>query len=167
MADPEKPGLEPRARFGGSCACRRITYTCSSLPHAGKTTACHCVSCRKLSGGPYQAYTRVTSKDVTFLDNEQHLRYEGLPKDDIGGIVFVRLSASGERAYCAACYSPLAMRFRHEPEFTSLTLGSVDEDSILDAKCRAALGLAAHIFTTQMAWWNTSEAGLPHHDRFP
>lgn len=166
MTDTERSEPQPVTQFGGSCACRRMTYVCTTRPKAHKTTACHCVNCRKLSGGPYQAYLQVPSKSILLFDNEQHLRYEGLPKDNIGGIVFVCLSATGERAYCASCYSPLAMRFKHEPEVTSLTLGSVDEKSIVDSACKSALNLKAHIFISQKAWWCEVEDDLPVHERF-
>lgn len=166
MTDPEKADTQPETQLRGSCACGRLTYACSSLPAANDTTACHCVNCRKLSGGPYQAYADVASKSVTFFDNEEHLRYEGLPKDNMGGIVFVRLSAAGERAYCGSCYSPLAMRYKNEPGVTGLTLGSVDEGSIVDSRVRSALSLKAHIFTSQKAWWFELKDGIPVHERF-
>lgn len=164
MSDPEKADVQSKIQFRGSCACSRITYACASSPV--DTTACHCINCRKLSGGPFQAYADVASKTVTFFDNKEHLRYEGLPKDNIGGIVFVRLSTQGERAYCASCYSALAMRYKHEPEITGLTLGTVDESSIVEASVRSALCLKAHIFTSQKAWWFEVKDGLPACERF-
>jgi hypothetical protein len=107
MSTEEKPNNEP-VYFGGSCACGRITYESRSFPESSNT--CHCVTCRKLSGAAYQAFPDVKSKQVTFYDNKETLRYEGLPVDSIGGIAFVRFSKVGERAFCVDCHTPLAMR---------------------------------------------------------
>ena len=127
----------------------------------------HCVTCRKLSGGPYQAFADVESKSVTFYDNKEHLRYEGLPKDDIGGITFLRLSAVAERAFCAACHTPLAMRYRHHPELIGVTLGTVDNESVSEQKVKDALRPTGHIFVSQKAWWvDVEKDGIPVYDRF-
>ncbi|KAI5367927.1 Putative Mss4-like superfamily protein [Septoria linicola] len=119
-----------------------------------------------LSGGPYQAFAGVKSQDVTFFDNQEKLRYEGLPRDTIGGIVFLRFSKVGERAFCSSCYTPLAMRYKHEAEIVALALGAIDEES-LTAEVKDAFRLAAHIFAGQKAWWvDIEQDGLPKHDRF-
>ena len=121
----------------------------------------------RLGGGPFQAFLDVVSKEVTFYDNKEHLRYEGLPKDSIGGITFLRLSKVGERAFCVDCYSPLAMRYYHEYETIGLTLATVDEETIKDEKVKEALKPVAHIFTSQNPWWYDSKMdGLPNHERF-
>jgi hypothetical protein len=166
MAETEKADACPEIHFKGSCACGRLTYACERIPTANATTACHCVTCRKLSGGPYQAYTDVTSKSITFFDNEERLQHQGLPEDSIGCIVFLRLSPAGERAYCAFCHSPLAMRYKHDPEVIGLTLGSVDESSIVSENVKNALRVKAHIFASQKAWWFDLKDGLPAHERF-
>lgn len=153
MSDPEKVPAKPQSPilFGGSCACGRITYTSTSFPQSPQM--CHCVTCRKLSGASYQAFPDVTSKDVTFYDQKESLRYEGLPKDSIGGITFLRFSKVGERAFCKDCYSPLAMRYRHDPEVIGITLGTVDEGTIRDEEVRKALKPVSHIFVSQAPWW--------------
>ena len=152
--------------FKGSCACGRISYECTSTPSA--VQSCHCVTCRKLSGGPYQSFADVENQGVTFYDNKEHLRYEGLPKDDIGGITFLRFSQLGERAFCAQCHSPLAMRYKHSPDLVGPTLGTVDEDSInKNGHIKDALRPQGHIFTSQKAWWvDVERDGLPMHARF-
>lgn len=80
----EKQTSQTMVYFKGSCACGRITYACYEVPRMA--SACHCVICRKLGGGPFQAFADVGAKSITLYDNKDSLRYEGLPKDDIGGI---------------------------------------------------------------------------------
>lgn len=165
MADAEKTRSQPS--FRGSCACGRLNYQCSSAPRES-TTACHCVTCRKLAGGPYQAFSHVTAESLTYFDQKEHLRYEGLPKDNIGGIVYLRLSKAAERAFCASCYTPLAMRYKHQPGIVAVALGSIDEDSISSSHVKKLLGLDSHIFTSQKAWWmDFAKDDLPKHERFP
>ena len=152
--------------FKGTCACKRMSYECTELPSCVST--CHCITCRTLSGGPYQTYADVHSKSITFYDTAEHLRYEGLPKDSIGGIQFLRLTKLGERAYCVACHTPLAMRYKHEDHVTGLALGTVDEGSFLgNEKTKEALTPQMHIFVSQKVWWvDLSKDALPAHQRF-
>lgn len=152
MAEKESKGQS--ITFGGSCACGRISYTSTDMPK--DSVYCHCVSCRKLSGAAFQCFPDVDSKKITFFDNKEQLRYEGLPKDNIGGIWFLRLSKIGERAQCASCHTPLAMRYGHQPETTGITLGTVDEETIRDDEVREGLRPAKAIFTSQSCWWYVS-----------
>ena len=104
---------------------------------------------------------------MTFYDNIESLRYEGLPKDSIGGITFLRFSKVGERAFCKDCYSQLAMRYKHQPEVVGLTLGTVDEESIRNAEVKEALKPVAHIFVSQAPWWDREfKDGLRTQERF-
>ena len=142
-----------------------MTYECTSFPQTAQF--CYCVTCRKLAGAPFQAFPDVVSKSVTFYDKKEHLRYEGLPKDGIGGITFLRFSKDAERAFCVDCYSPLAMRYKHDYDLIGLTLGTIDEETIHDEKVKEALKPEAHIFTSQNPWWyDISEDGLRSHARF-
>ncbi|KAK3681878.1 hypothetical protein LTR37_020808 [Vermiconidia calcicola] len=163
MADSDNQTKDASVAFGGSCACGRIIYTSTSLPTSSH--ACHCEICRELGGGPFVCYLDVVSKDVTFSDSKEHLHYEGLPKDDFGGISFLRFSKMADRAVCANCHSPLAMRYHHE-EGIGLTLGTVDESTIRDDEVRKALKPMSHIFTSQKTWWFDPNDGLPMHERF-
>ncbi|KAF2485682.1 Mss4-like protein [Neohortaea acidophila] len=158
-------GITSEVLFGGSCACSRITYTSTALPDT--CNVCHCITCQKLSGGPYHCYLQVASKSITFYDHKESLRYIGLPQDSIGGISILRLAKMGERAFCLDCHAPLAMRYRHEEGVFHLTLGSVDDKTIKDDRVRRALEPKTHIFTSQAAWWDGSiKDGLPAHARF-
>ncbi|KAI7194518.1 hypothetical protein KC324_g4900, partial [Hortaea werneckii] len=95
---PQSSVPKAAAAFRGSCACTRITLESTQFPKS--CSACHCIPCQKLSGGPFQAYAETASDALTLYDNVEQLRYQGFPKDDIGGIAYLRLSKLGERAYC-------------------------------------------------------------------
>ena len=165
MADSEKQPQNPTVFFGGCCACGRITYESTSFPKG--PTMCHCVTCRKIGGGPFQCFPDVVSKEVIFYDNKERLRYEGLPKDTIGGITFLRFSKVSERAFCVDCYSQLAMRYKHEYDTIGLTLATVDENTIQDEKVKKALMPVSHIFASQNPWWyDIKMDGLPTRERF-
>jgi hypothetical protein len=159
-------GVTPTVYFKGSCACGRMTYECTEIPPA--IQACHCVTCRKLSGGPYHGYADIKSRSVTFFDNKEQLRYEGLPKDNVGGIDFLRVSKLADRALCLDCHTPLAFRYKHhhDTDGIGITMGSIDEDSILNDEVKQAMKLQKHIFVSQNPWWYEIKDGLPTHDRF-
>ena len=128
---------------------------------------CHCVTCRKISGSAFQAFVDVPSKQAIFYDTKDSLRYEGLPKDDVGGIAFLRLMPGAERAFCKDCHSELAMQYSHDPGSLGVTLGTIDEHTIRDDKIKAALKPKSHIFASQNPWWfDITMDGLPLRDRF-
>lgn len=163
----EKSSSAPEVQFRGSCACGRLTYTSTSPPTEGSSTACHCVTCRKISGGPCQAFIHVNSENLTYFDNQRQQRYEGLPEDDTSGIVFHRLSTAGERAFCESCSTSLAMRYKHQPQKVGVTLGTIDEDSIASPIVKDLLKLDQHIFISQkVPWLNIDNDGVPKYARF-
>ncbi|KAK6398679.1 hypothetical protein LTR65_000231 [Meristemomyces frigidus] len=114
-----------------------------------------------------QTQRRIVSSSLTFYDNQENLRHEGLPQDDFGGITFLRLSKVAERAFCASCHAPLVMHYLHMGDGMDLTLGSVDEASLKDDEAKEAFKLKQHIFVSQKAWWyDVEKDGIPVHDRF-
>ena len=152
--------------FGGSCACGRISYTSSVPPFA--FSACHCVTCRKLSGGPFQSFPTMPADKIAFQDSKANTNFQGLPKESTHGIKILRLSTFADRGFCSDCNTPLTMRYAHEPEVHSVTLGSVDEETIRDEEVRKALEPTSHIFCSQRAWWckGIGKDGLKTTERF-
>lgn len=114
-----------------------------------------------------KCFPDITSSKLILYDNKETLRYEGLPKDDIGGIQFLRLSSFAERAFCVDCHTPLGMRYRHDPETTGIPLGCVDEGTIASEEVRKGLAPARHIFWSQKVWWFEGNDGLRRFERFP
>lgn len=126
-------------------------------------------SCRKLSGGPFQAFADVTSNSLTFFDTKEDRRYEGVPKENMGGggiITTLHFSKVSDRAFCSSCYTPLWMRYEHKAGVVALALGAIDEGSMTN-EARDAFRLSAHIFVSQKAWWcDVERDGVPLYDRF-
>lgn len=137
--------------FTGSCACGRITYKCSNAPMA--CSACHCVTCRKLSGAAYQTFATVKANEITYHDGKDDVTLSSLPTDSFHGIEIFRYVKSSDRAFCVDCHTPLAMRYMHAPHAHSITLGSVDEESAKDDHVRDKLRPERHIFVTQKVPW--------------
>ena len=57
------------------------------------------------------------------------------------------------------------MRYRHQPGLIGVTLGTIDEESILNDEVRKALEPKSHIFTSQKVWW-CDTSNLPERERF-
>lgn len=152
--------------YKGSCACQRMKYEGTALPKGAQN--CHCVTCQKLSGGPYQSFADFEASSIAFSDTKKSVRYDVLPQDTTDGITFLRFQKGAERAFCADCWSPLAMRYMHDYDTVGLTLGTIDEATILDQEVREALKPRSQIFVSQQAGYcDMSKDDLPRHERFP
>lgn len=104
---------------------------------------------------------------VTYYDHQESLRYEGLPRESLGGIQHLTLSDAAQRAYCVSCHTPLAMRYRNRMETMWICLGSVDEASLGGEEVRQALEVQQHIFVSQKVWWCRIDGdGVPRFERF-
>ncbi|TNE90257.1 MAG: GFA family protein [Deltaproteobacteria bacterium] len=92
----------------GGCLCGGIRYTAELRGHA--VGACHCIMCRRWSGGPLMA---IGADDI---------RWQGEPS------VFGS-SDWAERGFCAACGSSLFYRFTagKHAGLTLLAAGSLDD----------------------------------------
>lgn len=152
--------------FRGSCACGRITYKCSSKPIA--CAACHCVTCRKQSGAAFQAFAAIKADTIVFHDRKDDITIGSLPETSKCGIEVLARSNIAERFFCADCHTPFGMRYKHRNDAHSITLGSVDEETIRDAEVKKALEPEVHIFCTQMTWWckGVAKDERPHFERF-
>lgn len=139
--------------FSGSCACQRITYTTTSGSKKQEgSTICHCKTCQKLSGAPFQVYIGLESKSIIWLDITEHLRYEGLPLDSLGGLKLIRLTDIADRVCCATCGSWLAMRYKAQEDTTHITLGSIDIEAVSQS-ARSQLITKEEIYLDHKAEW--------------
>lgn len=168
MSSSEKSSSIHTVHFRGSCACDRISYDCTSLLGKDGSTVCHCVTCQKPSGGPFQAFTSAPSKQVMWYDKIAKLRYEGLPTDTLGGIKLLRLSDIADRAACLSCGSWLAMRYHRRCDQTYLTLGCVDQQSVATEDVAARLKAGEEIFChAKVRWIGLDGNDRRHLDRLP
>ena len=92
-----------------TCACGAVTGT--ATPTSDISGVCHCVTCRKWSGG---AYMGVSCKDVSFDDDSK---------------LSVWLSSDcGQRVFCADCGSTLMWQMR-DGSHSSVSLQLFDDPS--------------------------------------
>ncbi|KAJ5702467.1 hypothetical protein N7488_010015 [Penicillium malachiteum] len=112
----------------GSCACQYIKYTSSTAP--SKLVNCHCTTCRKQSGAPYQAFLHFPVKSI---------KWEVEP-------TAWRSSETASRTFCPRCGSTLSMSLDAFPDFVGIVAGTIDDDTIVPAA-------SAHIFLEDKASW--------------
>lgn len=97
------------AGYVGGCACGAVRFEVRGEPY--RVGLCHCVTCRKRHGAPFNAFAVFPADQVT------------VKGDDIG--VF-RSSQEGRRFFCRGCGSPVYSRFENSDEI-ELYLGLLDE----------------------------------------
>jgi hypothetical protein len=140
MAD-EKPACS------GSCACGKIEWTSKSLPF--QMSFCHCVSCRKASGGPFQAFLDFKTDEVMIVAALGAKLQE------------VELSKNAKRGFCSNCGSSLTFVYRAEPEVTGIGAGSLDEKSVVGGPEAFAKVKRKHIFVKdRVSWYAIPDDGV-------
>lgn len=136
----------PSDLITGSCACSYITYTASQPPLS--VTNCHCTTCRKQSGAPYQSWATFAPGCLTWDKNK-------LPS-------FRRSSDVAIRGFCPKCGSSVCMKYDYEPEIQGVTTGTIDNEH--QAKIPKA---SCHLFLQEkVAWFDLPEDGAERWDRF-
>jgi hypothetical protein len=134
--DPHMDDAQPRAT--GRCLCGAVSYEVRGLLR--DVVLCHCVECRRWSGTGAGAFTSAADTDLVVTGDA--LRWIESP-DSI---------RDARRGFCAACGTSI---FWKAPalERTGIAAGTLDEPS--------GLGLAAHIYTHQLADWDEIADDLP------
>lgn len=176
--------------FAGSCFCKAVTYTSTALPD--EICNCHCLTCRKLSGGPFLPFAVLPIKNITFIlaantannastttgaSPSQHTERQELHATDLptspktmNALHIFAFSTKALRASCTLCHSPIAMWYGTNPQSISVTVGTIDEHSFEAGREEAAKVLRAReeIFWGEKAcWWDREEtAGLERSERF-
>jgi hypothetical protein len=114
----------------GTCLCGGVRF--SVAQPFERVTACHCESCKKISGGVGTASGRARTADVRVLDGRDLIRTyqpdEGLAK-----------------AFCSVCGTNLFGGGWPDSEYTSVRLSALDEPF------EGSLG--SHIFVRSVAPW--------------
>lgn len=135
------------ALISGSCACGKLEWTSKALPTA--ICFCHCVWCRKASGGPFQAFLDFETDDVMIVAS-------------IGSkLSEVELSKNAKRGFCSNCGSSLTMQYNVEPQFIGMCEGSLDENSVVGGM-KALDGInKKHIFVKdKVGWYDIPDDGV-------
>jgi len=140
---PDKPIL-----LTGSCQCGAVTYTSTHLPT--HFTSCHCSTCRKLSGAPFLTFGDFPIESISFTGT--------LPKRKTYSDVAVR-------SHCPECGSPIGMQYNCEPEWMSITAGTIDEKSVSGG----LPGIQQNIFLEEGAGWYKlpEDNKVGKHETFP
>ena len=130
----------------GSCSCKRVRYTSTALP--SRIVNCHCVECRKASGGPYQPWIRLEVKDIT---------WEGSPPK------LIKTSQVAARSFCDNCGCPMSIQYDPQPGIVSIPPGSIDDSSVKGTLPKPSM----HVFLKEKAsWFDLPEDGLERWDGF-
>ncbi|KAJ5795030.1 hypothetical protein N7457_001629 [Penicillium paradoxum] len=113
----------------GSCACQYIRYTASNPPTC--LVNCHCTTCRKQAGAPYQSWAFFATDDIKWHVN---------PKER-------RATHTATRSFCPRCGSTLSMILDRDPKNIGIAAGTLDEG-------QAQIPLPSdHIFLSEKASW--------------
>lgn len=128
----------------GSCACSYITYTVANPPLA--MSNCHCTTCRKQSGAPYQSWAICNGSDVTWTSIPPTMRQS---------------SERASRGFCPQCGSSICMMIPGER--IAVTAGTIDEKPGMEIPRPTE-----HIFLAEKAsWFDLPEDQLKRADQFP
>jgi hypothetical protein len=138
------------ALLQGGCRCGSIRFYCTSLPKS--VIFCHCSTCRKLSGAPFQALASLPSSSVIFTSKDT--------------LTSVSHTSFATRAHCSACGTPIYLAQHCEPELLSVVAGAIDEDTIKDGG-RESMRPVKHIFLKEKAaWYDLPDDGLLRYEGF-
>lgn len=120
-------------KYAGRCACNAVTFEFDAEPAFIAT--CHCLDCKKASGGEAATFFGVPETDFSLLS--------GTPK------AFSYVAASGkrlERMFCADCGARLYTRnLESFPGLVFVTIGSLDTPG--------AFAPALEMFTKRRLGW--------------
>ena len=103
--------------FTGNCLCGSISYQSSSKPKLMMN--CHCMDCRKASGGPYLANV--------FID-EKSFKVQGNPKS------FKHTSDKGStmtKYFCENCGSQVFGKNSARPGSVTIRGGTINETDVI------------------------------------
>lgn len=93
----------------GGCLCGNARYSIDV--EGGEVGNCHCTTCRKHSGAPYETYISVKADKFKWLNE---------PKG------YIKTGEGSGRTFCKDCGTPLSFDDDDSPKLASLTVGTID-----------------------------------------
>ncbi|CAG8012224.1 unnamed protein product [Penicillium salamii] len=125
----------------GACACNYISYTTTTTPT--RLVNCHCNTCRKQAGAPYQTWAHFSTDDI---------EWQIKPTER-------RASSTATRSFCPRCGSTVSMALDRIPGLIGLAAGTLNEG---DAPIPRP---SHHIFLAEKAaWFEVPEDGAQKWD---
>ena len=131
--------MSPSETHEGGCLCGAVRYRVSG--EAVARTLCHCVSCRRASGGVSVAWA-VFDRDAVEIEGELR-EYSSSPGIHWGS--------------CAACGSLVAYRRDSRPGHRDITTATLDDP--------AAFPPTVEIWVGEKCAWEVLNPALPHKER--
>lgn len=119
--------------FAGGCRCGGVRYLSTTPPEEAAFR--HCSACRKLSGSAFLPWVECQTSSIKFTA--------------CSTLQTLGLSEVADRTFCSACGTPISMTYKVKPQYTSLTMGSIDRDSV---RCKIP-PVILHIFLKEKASW--------------
>ncbi|KAJ5933806.1 hypothetical protein N7454_006135 [Penicillium verhagenii] len=121
--------------ISGSCACNHVRYTADIPPTA--LVNCHCSTCRKQAGAPYQAFLHFPLSAIKW--QVEPAKWQS--------------SETASRSFCPRCGSTMSMSLHSSPDFIGIVAGTIDDGTIVPPA-------SAHIFLEDKApWYEIPEDG--------
>lgn len=125
----------------GGCLCGAVRYRVTGAPDG--TSLCHCVSCRRSTGGPSLAWVIFPEQSVAITE---------------GTLAEYQSSPGTYRGFCAQCGTSLTYRRDNRPGLFDVTTASLDDPE--------ALPPAKEIWTEERLSWEAANPDLPQFARF-
>ena len=125
------------AEAKGGCLCGEVRYRVTGMPVA--RTLCHCVSCRRATGGVSVAWAVFAKTDFTLLTGEVR-EYSSSPGIHWGS--------------CPNCGSLVTYRRDTRPDHHDITTATLDDPN--------AFPPTAEIWVDEKIAWETLNPALPH-----
>lgn len=98
--------------FTGSCLCRAIQYrTTAGFEMTGN---CHCNTCKKITGGPFESFAVINEVFFEFSRGEEQL-------------VTYPISEKAEKIFCGKCGTPIFNIHTALPGKLIIHIGSLDD----------------------------------------
>ncbi|KAG5298206.1 glutathione-dependent formaldehyde-activating protein superfamily domain-containing protein [Histoplasma ohiense] len=117
----------PPTLLKGSCLCSKTSFTSTKLPLC--LTHCHCIPCRKLSGGPFTTWADFPSNAISWtppaaattapIATSTTSSTSGNPEAPACGNGMPTLRRSSKiatRGFCESCGSTVSMQYDMDPD---------------------------------------------------
>ena len=101
----------------GGCLCGNSRYSIDV--EGGEVGNCHCITCRRHSGAPYETYISVKADKFKWLSE---------PKG------YIKTGDDSGRQFCKDCGTPLSFISGDSPDEASMTVATIDDPSGITAQ---------------------------------